>query len=287
MRPLETFWATSAATAEAARIAAELMADNPNLWPETLRAMLVHSSEWLPPMQQTIDATTSKRDRYALLRRFGYGTPNLERALRSAQNDLALVAENKIKPFTKVSGAPRFAEAHVYPLPWPKRVLETLENTIVRLKITLSYFVEPNPGMAGSIDPIRYQSFGLRFDLKRLRETRSAFLQRVNALERDDPKRGPSNTPDERWVLGAQSFSSGSLHCDTWEGPAVELAARDLICVYPISGWWRERSHLGKCDAVARYSLVASISTPAAEIDLHTPISAMITNLVGVEIDNL
>lgn len=286
LRPLETFWATSAAAAQGARLTTAIMAEQPDLWPETVRALLVHSADWTPPMRQLIDSRPGKKDRYSLLRRFGYGVPDLERALKSAQNDLALIAQNEIQPFTKTDG-PRFFDSHVYPLPWPAQQLEELQNTPVRLKVTLSYFVEPNPGATASVDPQRYQSFGLRFDLKRLRETRAAFLQRINKDEREDPNRKPPNTPDNNWWFGSQSISTGSLHCDVWEGPAVELAAINMLCVYPIIGWWRERAHLGKCDAKARYALVASISTPDANIDLHSRISAAVTPLVGVAIDDL
>ena len=37
---------TSAATAQAAHLATSILADYPNLWPETVRALIVHSAEW-------------------------------------------------------------------------------------------------------------------------------------------------------------------------------------------------------------------------------------------------
>jgi hypothetical protein len=33
---------------------------------------------------------------------------------------------------------------HFYSLPWPKAALERLESEIVIMKVTLSYFIEPN-----------------------------------------------------------------------------------------------------------------------------------------------
>ncbi|MBK7859650.1 MAG: S8 family serine peptidase [Archangiaceae bacterium] len=41
---------TSAATALAARLAARLQAKYPDLWPETIRALMIHSAEWTPQM---------------------------------------------------------------------------------------------------------------------------------------------------------------------------------------------------------------------------------------------
>lgn len=77
-------WATSAAAAQVAGMAAQVMKRYPHLWPETVRALLVHSARWTPAMKSRFGATPSKRARLALLRRYGYGVPDLERATRSA-----------------------------------------------------------------------------------------------------------------------------------------------------------------------------------------------------------
>ncbi|WP_207209497.1 S8 family peptidase [Frigidibacter mobilis] len=48
--PVSPFWATSAATAQAGRMAARMMAERPDFWPETVRALMVHSARWTPHM---------------------------------------------------------------------------------------------------------------------------------------------------------------------------------------------------------------------------------------------
>lgn len=279
--PLTAFWATSAATAQAARMAVQIGAAYPDYWPETVRALMVHSSRWTPPMLAAIDVCTGKKDRTDCIRRFGYGVPDLIRATASAIDDLALVAQNTIQPFRK-EGTVRFNEAHVYELPWPREILEELDNTRVQLKVTLSYFVEPNPSFASAIDPARYQSFGLRFDLKRTRETAANFHKRNNkALADDIPA---VSDPDDGWLFGPKSVSAGSLHMDLWSGAAVELAARNMLYIRPTSGWWRERDALRRYDSKARYALIVSLETPDAEIDLYTPIEALIPTLVPIAI---
>jgi|TARA_R100001244_G_scaffold125742_1_gene95906 hypothetical protein len=282
--PLTGFWATSAATAQAARMAAQISADHPDYWPETVRALMVHSARWTPPMLEAIDLGASRRDKADSIRRFGYGVPNIVRASASAADDLALVAQNTIQPFRKDKGI-RFNEAHIYELPWPREVLEELGNTAVKLKVTLSYFIEPNPSFASVIDPARYQSFGLRFDLKRSRESSADFHRRNNAATQV-PGGAAASTPDSGWLFGKQQISAGSLHSDIWEGVAVELAARNQIYIRPINGWWRERKGLKRFDDKARYALIVSLETPDVEIDLYTPIEAMVPTLipVGVEI---
>ena len=278
--PLTAFWATSAATAQAARMAAQIGAIYPDYWPETVRALLVHSARWTPPMLAAIEACAGKKDKTDCVRRFGYGVPNLNRAAASAIDDLALIAQNTIQPFRK-DGSVRFNEAHVYELPWPRDILEELDNTRVRLKVTLSYFIEPNPSFASAIDPARYQSFGLRFDLKRSRETASNFHKRNNAEMVGDGIKA-INFTDDGWLFGPKSISAGSLHMDIWEGAAVELAARNMLYIRPINGWWRERDALRRYDSKARYALVVTLETPEAEIDLYTPIETLIPTLVQV-----
>jgi len=66
----------------------------------------------------------------------------------------------------------------------------------------------------------------------------------VNAAEREEPRKGPPVEPDDdRWLLGSlTAFSAGSLHCDVWSGPAIELLGRDTLCIKPVNGWWRDRA---------------------------------------------
>lgn len=279
------FAATSAATAQAARMAARLKADHHEFWPETIRGLIVHSADWTEPMKQRLAAENSLRARKQLIRTFGYGVPSYERATASASSDLALFAQRTIQPYRRKSnGSVVFNECHYYSLPWPRVVLEEYAEQEFKLKITLSYFVEPNPGTSAAIDPARYQSFGLRFDLKRARESERAFRQSINAQERENPKRGgPLREPDKGWMLGSDSNSAGSIHSDVWSGTGVQLAARNMLCVKPVSGWWEERRDRRVCEQEARYSLVISLTAPDTEIDLHTPISNIIEPNIRIE----
>ncbi|MFD1961748.1 S8 family serine peptidase [Novosphingobium panipatense] len=89
VHPLTLSWATSAATAQLSGMATALLADDRSLWPETVRALLTHSARWTPPMETALLATGQKAERLLMLRRFGYGVPSLDRALRSASNPCA------------------------------------------------------------------------------------------------------------------------------------------------------------------------------------------------------
>ncbi len=282
-QPLMPFAATSAASAQCARLATQLCATYPDFWPETIRALIVHSAEWTPKMLQEMDNAGGMTARQSFLRRYGHGVPDFSRAAASANNHLALIAQNSITPFKVEDGQKKFSDCHFYKLPWPKQLLEGIGDQDVRLKLTLSYFVEPNPGRFASIDAQRYQSFGLRFDLKRRLETEDDFIKRTNPKEREDPLGpGPKGGDNSGWKFGPNSVSAGSLHSDEWVGPAAALAARDLVCVKPVVGWWRQSAK--NCRRTGRYALIATLSAPNMDIDLHTPIQVSVQNQVDVEI---
>lgn len=274
--PLVPFDGSSAASALAARCAARLMAEHPEYWPEMVRALLVHSGEYTEPMRSAFETQPNLRDRYLLVRKFGYGVPDFDRATASASDHLALLAQAEIQPF-RMQGTRKFNECHYYRLPLPRQVLEELNNEIVDLRVTLSYFIEPNPGLAANVDPQRYQSFGLRFDLQRKGESVPKFKQRVNLSERENPRaRFTAHPDDNRWLLGPDSISAGSLHCDTWTGPAIDLLGREMLCIRPVGGWWRDRARAATVDKKARYALVVTLKGRRTDIDFYTPISLLI-----------
>jgi hypothetical protein len=54
-----------------------------------------------------------------------------------------------------------------------------------------------------------------------------------------------------------------------------------------VTGWWKERPHLEQWTSRARYSLVVTIETPKADVNLYALIEAetAISTEVGVEMD--
>jgi hypothetical protein len=270
---LVPFEATSAAAAQAARMAAQLAAEHPDYWPETIRALMIHSAEWTDPMLTAFRDTPNKRNRYELIRRFGYGVPSLERATASARNHLALIAQANIQPF-RSDGGRRFNECHYYDLPIPAAMLEQLENEPIQMKLTLSYFIDPNPGLSANVDAQRYQSYGLRFDHQRRNESVARFKARVNGSEPAPMPRRAREPADTKWMLGEDSISAGSVHCDVWQGSAIELLQRSMLCVKPVNGWWRNRASTEICNRQARYALVVTLKAANVELDIHTSVAA-------------
>ena len=278
-RLLATSGATSAATAQAARLCAEISASYPDLWPETVRALMVHSARWTPAMMAHFDVAPNKAARVRLVRRYGFGVPSLDRALRSAADAVTLVVQGSIRPFEDG----KMREIHIHDLPWPRDVLAELGAARVKLRVTLSYFVEPNPGRRGWQTKHRYQSHGLRFDVRGATESQDEFRKRLNKQALDEgEKKQPSSASGGSgdWYLG-KARNSGSLHSDLLVGgTAADLAERGVVAVYPVSGWWKEQKKRDRSDIGARYALVVSIETDAEDADIWTPVA----NQVGVPI---
>lgn len=283
--PFDTISATSAATAQASWMAAKIAYEYPNAWPETIRGLMIHSAEWHPSMLRQLQVGTAKADYKKLLKVFGYGIPNLDKAQYSRESSLTFIAQQNIQPYILNGSNAETNEIHFYDLPWPKDLLLEMGNIPVKLKITLSYFIEPGAGEIGWKDKYRYQSHGLRFDVNNVDdENLDQFRKRINiaAKEEDDEITGSSGS--SRWKIGKNNRSNGSVHSDFWEGTAADLATCNLIAVYPVIGWWRERKHLKKVETKTRYSLIISLETPAENIELYTTVANMIKVPIEVKV---
>ena len=267
---LYTFGDTSAATALASRFAAELYYVYPDLWPETIRGLIVHSADWTPAMlnSRTI-GQLNEVERKKLIQQLGYGVPNMKRAKYSANNSLSLVAERIIKPYRLEGSSIKTDEFHLFDLPWPRQVLEEMFDTEVKLTLTLSYFIEPNPGSKRYELAASYRSHGLRFKMIDSGEGLDAFKARISKQMRDDTYMAEGG---EHWLINSKIRDKGSIHKDIWRGNAVDLSTRNKIAIYPVGGWWRTRKKLQRYNNSVRYSLIVTIDAPLADIDIYTPV---------------
>ena len=282
--------ATSAASALGARMAAQLMAGYPALRAETIRALIVHSAEWTDAMKAVYlpaHGAATKSDYVNLIRHCGWGAPDLDRALWSAGNSLTLVVEDLVHPYHKVKGKGVVSrDMNLHALPWPREQLLALPpDTQVELRISLSYFIEPNPSARGTSSKYYYPSHRLRFDVQRpLDATTEDFVARINAAAEREDEGDPIDPKDPNWVLGDLKRHRGSLHQDLWRGTAAELATRGFVAVYPAKGWWRTRPAQERYDLPARYSLVVSIRTPSTDVDIYSPVAQQVAAQIGVPI---
>lgn len=288
-RPGEGFFTTtrdtSAATAQVAAIAADIYATYPTLRAETVRALIVHSAQWTDAMRARFEAESNKTALVSLLRRYGMGVPNADRALRSAADALTLIAEANIRPYERegTSNTGKAREMNLHQLPWPQRELQALGEVQVRLRVTLSYFVEPNPSSRGWTGRYIYPSHGLRFATRRPEESVESFRRRINKRARVAGEHQASLDTERGWLFGSnQQQAPGSLHTDIWTGNAADLAGKGAIAVYPVAGWWKSRGKDDQSDEGVDYSLVVSIESPEVEVDLWTAVAQQIRPTVEI-----
>jgi hypothetical protein len=292
-RPLQrlfsTTWATSAATAIASRFTAEIMARYPSFWPETVRALVVHSADWTQRILQQFPGGRDNIERR--LRHCGWGEPDLLTAINSGSDSLNLIAQSDLQPYARhaVRRDIVLRDMNLHRLPWPGEILQGLIHQDVELRVTLSYFIEPNPGERGRSDRFRYASHGLRFAVQRPTETVIQFQARINALAREDDEGFDGfEGADARWLLGPRKRFRGSLHHDRMTCSAPELASREHIAVFPVGGWWKGREALERFERKARYALIVSIHAPDLpnNIDLYIPVDQAVRAETEISIQN-
>lgn len=269
-KPLEPFFATSAATGLATRLAARIKVENPRLSMLSIRGLMVHSARWTDEMKR-ID---NIEERMSLC---GYGVPDEDIALYSNEKYTTYIFENQLKPYIEGDSSNIYGQMHFYDLPWPKELLEEMGSEGVRIRITLSYYVKPSPGYAGRTNKYRYPSATLHFDLKTATETQEEFLCRRNKYEEGISTKNDTN----RWTVKQQKRERGTVQSDWIKCTAADLAEMDKIVVFPGPGWWKNRK-LTNVDNIVSYSLIVSIETK--ETDIYTAVEAAIENRIGIQI---
>jgi hypothetical protein len=294
LRPIQHFNATSAATALAARVAARITQRYPEASQETIRGMLVHAARW---PQELLDALEfdphragSREPLQDLMRGYGFGVVDEQRALDSLGNQTTFFTEETIQPYAGPAGNAGLNECHLIQLPWPVALLQANPDVTCTLRVTLSYFIHPNPGTRSwdNGKKYKYASHLLGFTPKHKDHNLDEFRSRLHA---DEPNlAGSLNDPG--WALGDQlRRKCGSLIQDVWKGSAVDLAAMEAIAVFPrAKGWWATRKYgegrqEHNChEKSVPYSLIVSLETEA-NLPIYQEIEAAISAIeTGVNI---
>jgi len=270
------FNATSAATALAGRLAGAIKHYNPELSALSIRALMVHSASWTNAMRN-ICTINGHLDMDLLVHTCGYGVPNWNKAVATHESYVTFIAEGELKPFAQGSGNElKHSNMHLFKLPWPKDILLDLGETEVTMRVTLSYYIQPSPGIKGKLKKFSYPSELLRFEVSTSQDTEDTFIHRVanTANEGEDVLSNDTN----RWRIGINRRNQGSIHSDFICETAAQIAAYDKIAIYPATGWWKTRKSM--LEKGIKYALVVSLETP--NVDIYTPISQIIESTVEI-----
>ncbi|MER5309235.1 S8 family serine peptidase [Streptomyces sp. NPDC002773] len=140
--------ATSAATAQAAALAATAMSTYPGLRAETVSALLVHEAQWTPAMvepglfKKTGSPKLAKGEVVRqVIRRYGWGVPTADRIRSSASHAVTMIIQNTLVPLKRAKGQVRPTELKPHEPPWPLEELRDLTETTVDLRVG-----RPRPG---------------------------------------------------------------------------------------------------------------------------------------------
>jgi hypothetical protein len=266
---------TSAATALALRDLAILGSEYPNLWPETIRALYVSSARWTDQMRSHLSTPKPPKGEYEkLFRRYGYGVPDLDRARRSADNAVSLIVQDRVTPYTRDA---KMGNMKLFQLPWPVEALRGLGNSMVTLRVCLSTFIEPNPSEVARGRKLRYASHGLRFQLKPADEGNEEFARRIGREARID-ELATTSADSTRWTYGTNRRDVGSIHIDTLEVKASDLARQNVLAVHAVGGWWKDRKKNGRHDHEARFALVVEIDAEENEAALYAEVQSAVAS---------
>lgn len=288
---------TSAATAEASYIAAKIMAAYSGATPETIRGLIVHSAEWSKPILDELNRLVQQHPQNNMLKEYkenilkvcGYGIPSLGKAINSKKNRLSLIIESSIKPFNENEKF-KLNEFNLHELPWPEQVLRELPlDAKVKMTITLSYFIEPNPRVSKIKSKYVYRSHGLSFNLCKAGQNKEDFIDSINRNNKRGEEYISHDTP-HNWFLGSNLQKSGSIHKDYWEGTAAELSELSRIVVKPVTGWWKLNKDKERCAMSVNYSLIVTLEVDDNEVDIYTEVENKIEilteNLVSIDIQH-
>lgn len=278
-QPVGLMSMTSEASARAAHLAARIWALEPKLRPETVRGLIAHSASWSKAMLEDFPGM------YDRLLACGYGVPNERLASECAQGVATVVVEDSMpnavieeerkkvapKKATSKTTEPKVRrKVKIYRLPLPENLLADADPD-VELRVTLSYFTEPN-----KFGRLTYHGLDLTWDMQGPHETEEAFLERINALKRtkdaDGKRVKATNTKSFDWGIGINARSRGTVQSDRWHGKMSALVGDKLIAIVPVLGWWDQRKGLRTQEM--NFSLVASVLGPGVYAAIRPRVEA-------------
>ena len=153
----------------------------------------------------------------------------------------------------------------------------------VKLKVTLSYFIDPNPGNRRYANNFHYHSHSLDFKVIKPTEDLATFRRRISSVVEgdDDPIYIGS---DEPWSLKESLRNKGSVKKDFITTSGADLASRNILAISPKSGWYKTRKKLEKYNSTVRYSLIISIETENIEVNIYNPVLNLIGNPIPITV---
>jgi hypothetical protein len=253
---------TSFAAPKVARVAARLQATLPDSSCLLYRALIVQSAQW-PAWADAVSADQQSQ----LLRRIGYGIPDIERATTNTDHRTTFITDSDCE-----IGA---GDCHVYQVPIPNELRRPGDEYDIRIEITLSYVAEPRRTRRRTRG---YLSTWLDWVTSRKGESLATFLNRAIKADADTVQQGSSFG----WTIGTTGANGrlpgvrrgvGTVQKD-WTVIKSNQLPNDLcIAVRGHRGWSRDP------ESAATYALAVSIEIVGKEIPIYEPLRTSVLEL--------
>lgn len=254
---------TSFAAPKVSRIAAELQAVLPDESCLLYRALIVQSARW-PAWARDLTG----QERLNVLRRIGYGIPDLGRATTNDDYRVTIVSngDQAITP----------NECHVFQVPIPAAMRRQGDEYDVRIDVTLSYVSQPKRTRRSTK---RYLATWLEWKASKLGQSVEDF--RTKALKDQEKVEGVAGGTTLPWTLGAQANhgidgarrNAGTVQKDWAVVMSYKLPDHFCIAVVAHKGWNNDP------EAVARYSLAVTFEVVNREVKVYDDLMVAIQAL--------
>lgn len=241
------------------------------------------------PAAETLQVDTVREEALAtqasaVMRRLGFGIPNLDRATSNNEYRTTLITSG-VQPL-------KVGACDVFQVPIPPAVRASGNDFDVLVEVTLSYAAQPRRTRRTAK---RYLSVWLDWMTNSLGETRDAFQKRAltqgtsalaEAVESENEEAQSSNPGARRrgvpWTLGVQdahggvrgiSRGSGTVQKD-WAVVKLHQLPEDFcIAVRAHKGWSKDP------EATARYVLVVSFEVLGQEVSIYEEVRVALDEL--------
>lgn len=256
---------TSFSAPKVAHIAAMLARELPGEPCLLYRALIANSARW-PTWAE------NEADKLSVLRRIGYGIPDMVRATTNTEYRVSLVS-------TGTQEIPA-REAHVYHIQVPEELRSAERDYLIRIDVTLSYAAMPRRTRRRVHG---YLATRLGWDVSKKGESITSFRSRIFHDENIEARDGEAifdwmlrDRTDMGAILGASRLNS-TLQKDWCYIRSHELPPDFCIAVVGHPGWDPSP------ETKAKYSLVVSFEAVNNDLRVYQPIRAALEAQVRVE----
>ncbi len=255
---------TSFAAPKVTRVAAALQRILPNEPCLLYRALIIQSARW-PEWAYEIEDDDEK---CKLMRMFGFGIPNLERATKNNEYRSTIISQGDQRIHPK--------EAKIFQIPIPIQMRQPGDDFDVQIEVTLSYVAQPRRTRRHRR---RYLSTWLEWKTSNLGEPIANFRRRA-LKDTDQAKKDEKGTSipweikDKRnnGIVGA-GRSSGTVQKDWATIKSNQLPKDFCVAVIAHGGWSKDP------ETEAKFALTVSFESVNQELRIHEFLEVSIEEL--------